>query len=112
MGAHDLDRGQIARCGDDHPIARLDEALKAVAEDDALRELVDRDGPRVKDLYEQVFNHKAFTGRSGGMYGYEGLGCIYWHMVAKLLLAVHECYRSAEEDGAGADVQKHVDDTL
>ena len=24
------------------------------------------------------------------MYGYEGLGCIYWHMVAKLLLAVQE----------------------
>jgi hypothetical protein len=24
------------------------------------------------------------------MFGYEGLGCIYWHMVAKLLLAVQE----------------------
>lgn len=44
----------------------------------------------LKDLYEQVFNHQAFTGRSGTFYKYEGLGCIYWHMVSKLLLAVGE----------------------
>ena len=42
-------------------------------------------------LYEQLFNHHAFTGRSGTFYKYEGLGCIYWHMVSKLLLAVGEC---------------------
>ncbi len=24
------------------------------------------------------------------MFGFEGLGCIYWHMVSKLLLAVQE----------------------
>ena len=41
-------------------------------------------------LYEKTFNHHAFTGRSGTFYGYEGLGCIYWHMVSKLLLAVRE----------------------
>ena len=44
----------------------------------------------LKDIYEQVFNHHAFTGRSGTFYKYEGLGCIYWHMVSKLLLAVGE----------------------
>ena len=44
----------------------------------------------LKDLYEQVFNHHAFTGRSGTFYKYEGLGSIYWHMVSKLLLAVGE----------------------
>ena len=38
----------------------------------------------------EVFNLPKFTGRSGAMYGYEGLGCIYWHMVTKLLLAVQE----------------------
>ncbi|NBU52663.1 MAG: hypothetical protein EBS24_08590, partial [Chitinophagia bacterium] len=32
------------------------------------------------DVFEAVFNHKAFTGRSGTFYGYEGLGSIYWHM--------------------------------
>ena len=51
-------------------------------------------------LYEQVFNHKAFTGRSGGMFGFEGLGSIYWHMVSKLLLAVQENFFAALEQGA------------
>ena len=49
----------------------------------------------LKDLYEQVFNHHAFTGRSGTFYKYEGLGCIYWHMVSKLLLAVGETIQQA-----------------
>jgi hypothetical protein len=40
--------------------------------------------------YERLLEHHAFTGRSGTMFAYEGLGCIYWHMVAKLLLAVQE----------------------
>lgn len=44
----------------------------------------------VLDIYESVFNHKEFTGRSGTFYGYEGLNSIYWHMVSKLLLAVQE----------------------
>lgn len=51
----------------------------------------------LKDLYEQVFNHHAFTGRSGTFYKYEGLGCIYWHMVSKLLLAVGENIRREAE---------------
>ena len=40
--------------------------------------------------YDRLLKHQAFTGRSGTMFAYEGLGCIYWHMVAKLLLAVQE----------------------
>ena len=48
----------------------------------------------LKDLYESVFHHHAFTGRSGTFYKYEGLGCIYWHMVSKLLLAVGEVIQS------------------
>ncbi len=47
------------------------------------------------NIYESVFNHKKFTGRSGTFYGYEGLGSIYWHMVSKLLLAVYECSKQA-----------------
>ena len=50
----------------------------------------------LKDLYEQIFNHHAFTGRSGTFYKYEGLGCIYWHMVSKLLLAVGEVLQRTE----------------
>ena len=41
----------------------------------------------ILEIFEHVFYHKSFTGRSGTFYGYEGLGSIYWHMVSKLLLA-------------------------
>jgi hypothetical protein len=34
------------------------------------------------------------------MFGYEGLGCIYWHMVAKLLLAVQERVFEAADQSA------------
>ncbi|WP_029408591.1 hypothetical protein [Thiomicrorhabdus sp. Milos-T2] len=46
----------------------------------------------VVNLYKDIFNHKEFTGRSHGMFGFEGLGCIYWHMVSKLLLATQESF--------------------
>lgn len=52
----------------------------------------------VLHLFEKVFNHKAFTGRSGTFFGYEGLGSIYWHMVSKLKLAVQECCLKAIRD--------------
>ena len=60
--------------------------------------LVDRDGPHVVDLFEELFDHQRFTGRSGTFYGYEGLGCIYWHQVGKLLLAVQEVALAATDD--------------
>jgi len=55
------------------------------------------------DLYEKVFDHQSFTGRSGTFYGYEGLGCIYWHMVSKLMLAVCESYFQALKSETGND---------
>ncbi len=51
----------------------------------------------ILNIYETVFNHKSFTGRSGSFYKYEGLGSIYWHMVSKLLLAVQETYFKTAE---------------
>ena len=42
------------------------------------------------EAYDRLLKHREFTGRSGTMFAFEGLGCIYWHMVAKLLLAVQE----------------------
>ncbi|EHR69847.1 hypothetical protein BurJ1DRAFT_0974 [Burkholderiales bacterium JOSHI_001] len=50
--------------------------------------------------YERLLQHHAFTGRSGTMFAYEGLGCIYWHMVAKLLLAVQERVFEASDAAA------------
>jgi hypothetical protein len=61
--------------------------------------LVNEEKAEVLNLYEEVFDHKSFTGRSGTFYGYEGLGSIYWHMVSKLLLAVEECFFN-EADGS------------
>ena len=49
-----------------------------------------KDKNTVLEIFENVFDHKSFTGRSGTFYGYEGLGSIYWHMVSKLLLASAE----------------------
>jgi len=51
-------------------------------------------------LYETVFRHRQFTGRSGSMYKYEGLGCIYWHMVSKLALAAAEVTAGARRANA------------
>jgi len=46
----------------------------------------------VLEIFEEVFDHRNYTGRSGMMFSYEGIGSIYWHMVSKLLLAVQENY--------------------
>ncbi|MGD2160096.1 MAG: hypothetical protein PVG94_02850 [Gammaproteobacteria bacterium] len=62
----------------------------------------------LRELYEDVFNHKAFTGRSGGMFGFEGLGSIYWHMVSKLLLAVQENFFTALDQDADETVCKQL----
>ena len=66
--------------------------------------LVKSDKAAVLGIFEEVFNHKAFTGRSGTFYGYEGLGSIYWHMVSKLLLAVQEVCLKAVEEKASDEV--------
>ena len=60
--------------------------------------LLEKETTKVLGIFEEIFNHKAFTGRSGTFFGYEGLGSIYWHMVSKLLLAVQECCWKAIED--------------
>ncbi len=62
--------------------------------------LSDEDANRLAVMYEEVFRHHSYTGRSGSMYGYEGIGSIYWHMVGKLLLAVQERYWAASDHGA------------
>lgn len=67
--------------------------------DSKFGELVKKESDHALKTFETVFNHKAFTGRSGTFYGYEGLGSIYWHMVSKLQLAVQECCLQAIEAG-------------
>lgn len=62
----------------------------------------------VLDIFEQVFDHQSFTGRSGTFFGYEGLGCIYWHMVSKLLLAAQETFFRAIDAGASRPVLEQL----
>jgi hypothetical protein len=57
--------------------------------------LAKKEGPLVLEIFERVFDHQSFTGRSGTFFGYEGLGCIYWHMVSKLLLSAQESHDRA-----------------
>lgn len=74
----------------------LREALSKLPES-KYKEGVEKDKLLILNIFENVFNHKSFTGRSGTFFGYEGLGSIYWHMVSKLLLAVQEsCFRAIE----------------
>jgi hypothetical protein len=79
---------------------QLERALEQLAVDDRWRDLVAAGRVACLDTYERVFRHRAFTGRSGSMYGYEGIGSVYWHMVAKLLVAVQEAVVAAEGSGA------------
>ncbi len=68
-------------------------SLKAVLDhlnDTSFGDLVEKEYDSYLEVFEIMFNHKAFTGRSGTFFGYEGLGSIYWHMVSKLLLATQE----------------------
>ncbi len=67
-------------------------------------ELVAKDSSFILDLYEGLFEHRFFTGRSGSFFSYEGLGSIYWHMVSKLLLAVEEVFADAVAGGEAASV--------
>jgi hypothetical protein len=75
--------------GSFHNANSLKVALADLPEE-TYQSLINKDTKYLLDLFEETFDHKSFTGRSGTFFGYEGLGSIYWHMVSKLLLAVQE----------------------
>ncbi len=66
--------------------------------------LLRKEKTTVLNIFEEMFDHQSFTGRSGTFYGYEGLGSIYWHMVSKLLLATEESFFKAIDEQADAAV--------
>ena len=68
----------------------VNRALNALLKNDDFFEVVNSEQDEIRLLFESVFKHNEFTGRSGTFFAYEGLGSIYWHMVSKLLLAVQE----------------------
>jgi len=81
--------------GNFHNANDLKIALNQLSLHKEYKDLVKKDTELILQIFEEVFNHKAFTGRSGTFYGYEGLGSIYWHMVSKLHLAVLEVINKA-----------------
>ena len=83
---------------------KLKQALLTLKGEAAYSGLVEKELNLILKIYEEVFNHKSFTGRSGTFYGYEGLGSIYWHMVSKLQLAVLETCLDAINHEASAEV--------
>lgn len=82
----------------------LKKALENIG-DSIYSDLIQNETQKLLDIFEKVFHHKAFTGRSGTFYGYEGLGSIYWHMVSKLLLAVQEsCLQAIRQNESSETV--------
>ncbi|RXR29121.1 hypothetical protein EQG68_13400 [Flavobacterium piscinae] len=90
--------------GNFHNANDVKNALEELGKQEQFRDLIAKETEKVLQIFENVFNHKAFTGRSGTFYGYEGLGSIYWHMVSKLYLAVYEVTESAIENQENKEV--------
>jgi hypothetical protein len=85
-------------------------ALDALKDKPQYAELVDADSEKVQSLFEEVFRHSEFTGRSGTFFAYEGLGSIYWHMTSKLLLAVQETILRTRNVGLTDKLLEHYVD--
>jgi hypothetical protein len=77
-------------------------------EESGYSELVRREREQVLGVFEAVFHHRSYTGRSGTFFGYEGLGSIYWHMVSKLALAVQKTVFRARDGASDAAVVRDL----
>ncbi len=78
----------------------LNRALQALQAQPQFAPLAAAEEEKIKALFEDTFHHNEFTGRSGTFFAYEGLGSVYWHMVAKLLLAAQETALRFQQDPA------------
>jgi len=78
----------------------LQSRIEKLAKDPGLKPVIEKDHGAARHAFERTFRHSRFTGRSGTMHKYEGLGSVYWHMVSKLLLAVQETVFLAVDRGA------------
>ncbi len=77
---------------------KLDELLNNLESEGT--KVAKQDRSQLMALYEKTFHHASFTGRSGRFFKYEGLGCIYWHIVSKLLIAVQDTFWKAVDTKA------------
>ena len=91
--------------GNFHNAEDLKKAL-ADLESGSHANLVKQERTLILEIFENTFNHKSFTGRSGTFFAYEGLGSIYWHMVSKLYLAVQEvCVKASMENTSAGTLE-------
>jgi hypothetical protein len=96
-------KGQVHFNGNFKNVADLQKALNELPAT-TFPGLVENEKELICGFFEEIFNHKAFTGRSGTFFGYEGLGSIYWHMVSKLQLAVQECCLKAIRENENPEI--------
>ena len=69
--------------------------------------LIQQEKENVKQIFEDTFQHRTFTGRSSAFFAFEGLGSIYWHMVSKLIFAIQENVIAAE-NRKEKDILNHI----
>ncbi len=99
-------RGNYHFNGNFRSVEDLSFALDSITQKYA--SLVAEERNLITGIYESVFQHKRFTGRSGSFYKYEGLGSIYWHMVSKLLLATAENVVKSYDGNCDNDVLTNI----
>ena len=94
--------GEFHFNGNFNNVDNLKEALKNLPEE--FLDLASKEAEVIYGIFEAIFDHKSFTGRSGTFFGYEGLGSIYWHMVSKLLLAAFETTKQAIDENNAPEI--------
>ena len=86
------------------------QVLAALKQNPAYADLVENEAQAIIELFEAVFQHTEFTGRSGTFFAYEGLGSVYWHMVSKLLLAAQETALRCQDEPCAAGLRAAYED--
>ncbi|MFO7533506.1 MAG: hypothetical protein R6W93_13680, partial [Candidatus Limnocylindrales bacterium] len=84
-------------------LADVERRLDAIGAEPGAREAV-------RDLWRATFGHDEFTGRSDRFFMFEGLGSIYWHMVAKLALAVQRTFQRTTDPEAARSLASSYHD--
>ncbi len=90
--------------GDFRNAADVQKAVQDLATSGKYKEVVGGAASQLASIFENIFCHHQFTGRSGTFFAYEGLGSIYWHMVSKLALATIENFIDARQSGGATSV--------